>query len=240
MDALEIIRREGEVFYDVAAGADPSRRVPSCPDWDIADLVWHLAEVHRFWAVIVERQLQDPVEAEASAPERPADLDGLVAMGRANLDQLLTALDGADDATPAWTWSTQHDVGFIRRHQVQESFMHRWDIQQAAGGAPPDPVDPEAAADAIDEFLAVSLPWIVDADRPLPGSLHLHCTDTTGEWVIHPDGRVEPVHAKGDVAVRATASDLILALYGRLDLGTAELFGDEALAAELLRRIDVG
>lgn len=237
MDALEIIRREGGRFYDVAAGADPTRQVPSCPDWDIADLVWHLAEVHRFWATIVERQLQSPDEAQAGAPDRPADIDGLVALGRANLDRLLAALDGADDTTPVWTWAAQHDVGFIRRHQVQEAFVHRWDIQQAAGAAP-DPIDPEAAADAIDEVLAVSLPWSVDAERPLPGSVHLHCTDTTGEWLIHPDGRVEAVHAKGDVALRGSAADLILALYARVDLGALEVFGDEAVAAELLRRVE--
>lgn len=239
MDALDIIRRESERFYAVAAAADPTRRVPSCPEWDIADLVWHLSEVHRFWAAIVERQLQEPDEAEAGAPARPDDLDGLVALGRQHLEQLLAALGGADDATPVWTWAAQRDVGFIRRHQVQEAFVHRWDIQQAAG-VDPDPVDAEAAADAIDEVLTVMLPWGVDEGRPLPGSVHLHCTDTTGEWVIHPDGRVEAIHAKGDVAVRATASDLVLALYGRADLSSAEVFGDEAVAAELLRRLDMG
>ncbi|HEU5083481.1 MAG TPA: maleylpyruvate isomerase family mycothiol-dependent enzyme [Acidimicrobiales bacterium] len=238
MDALDIIRREGDAFYAVASTADPTRRVPSCPEWDIADLVWHLAEVHRFWAEVVERQLQDPDEAEAGAPERPGDLEGLVAMGRGNLDRLLTALAGADDDTPVWTWASQRDVGFIRRHQVQEAFIHRWDLQQAAG-VDPDPIDPEAAADAIDELLAMTLPWGVDAGRPLPGSVHLHCTDTTGEWVIHADGRVEAIHAKGDVAVRGTASDLVLALYGRVDLSAVDVFGDEAVAAELLRRLDM-
>ena len=84
-----MIRREGDAFYDAAGGADPTRRVPSCPDWDIADLVWHLAEVHRFWAEIVERQLQDPAEAEAGAPDRPGDLDDLVRLGRDHLERLL-------------------------------------------------------------------------------------------------------------------------------------------------------
>ena len=36
-------------------------------------------------------------------------------------------------------------------------------------------------------------------------------------------------HAKGDVAMRAPASDLLLFLYGRVDRSAAEVFGDESL-----------
>ena len=36
-------------------------------------------------------------------------------------------------------------------------------------------------------------------------------------------------HAKGDVALRATASDLMLFLYGRVDASVGETFGDASL-----------
>jgi predicted lipid carrier protein YhbT len=38
-------------------------------------------------------------------------------------------------------------------------------------------------------------------------------------------------HAKGDVAARGTASDLLLFLYGRIDADGLDVFGDAALLA---------
>ena len=201
--------------------------------------MWHLGEVHWFWGTIADRQLDDPGDAERDKPERPAGYEDLVVFGRSSLDRLIAVLDRSDDSTPVWTWAHRKDVGFIRRHQVQETCVHRWDLQQAAG-RPPDAIDPEAASDSIDEFLSISLPWSVNADRPLDGTVDLQCTDTSGEWLIHGEGRVEPVHAKGDAAVRATASNLLLALYERVTVDELELIGDEALARHLFDMIDVG
>lgn len=93
------------------------------------------------------------------------------------------------------------------------------------------------AADSIDEVLAITLPWGVRPDKPLLGSVHLHATDATGEWLVHTDGRVERAHAKGDVALRGTASDLLLALYQRVPLETVEVIGDGAVAHELVARL---
>jgi hypothetical protein len=70
----------------------------------------------------------------------------------------------------------------------------------------PDPVDPEVASDSIDELLAVTVPRGVSDNKPLPGRVHIHCMDTEGEWFIQPNGNVERIHAKGDVALRGTAS----------------------------------
>lgn len=240
MDLLDAIRRESEAFYAVAERADPARPVPPCPEWTIADLTWHLADVHWFWATIVEEQLHDPSAADRHAPERPAAHDATVAFGRSCVERLVTVLDGADDATPVWTWAPPHDVGFIRRQQVQEAAVHRWDMQVAAGDGPPDAIDADVAVHSIEQFLAVSLPGNVSEDEPLGGSVHLHCTDTSGEWFIHPDGRVEDIHAKGDVAIRGTASDLLLAMYGRVDAGALEVFGDEALGPAFLGTITIG
>jgi hypothetical protein len=36
-------------------------------------------------------------------------------------------------STPAWTWSEDHTVGFIRRRQAHEALIHRIDAEQAAG-----------------------------------------------------------------------------------------------------------
>jgi uncharacterized protein (TIGR03083 family) len=240
MDPLAEIRRESDRFYALAAEADDSaRRVPACPDWDVADLVWHLAEVHWFWATDVEQRASSPDEVEATKPTRPEGLPALIAFGRAEVDHLLQALEATADDVRVWTWALQdeqHCVGFVRRHQVQEAAVHRWDLEQALTGEPAA-MAPEAAADSIDELLAITVPWCVRADKPLPGSVHLHCTDTEGEWLLHADGRVEAIHAKGDAALRGTASDLLLALYKRVPLDRIEVVGDPTVAAALVEAI---
>ena len=47
---------------------------------------------------------------------------------------------------------------------------------------------------------------------------------------------MERTHAKGDVAARGSASDLLLAIRGRVDPRALEIFGDGAV---LLRFIDL-
>ena len=240
MDLLAAIRRDIDRFYAIAATADPTRPVPSCPDWTIADLVWHLAEVHWFWASDIETRASEPDEIEASKPDRPPEHGEVVAWGRSQADRMIELLETTADDVPVWTWAlddSAHNVGFIRRHQVQEAAVHRWDIENAASGTP-QPIEPDAASDAVDEILAITLPWGVGPDQPLPGSVHLHCTDTEGEWFIHPEGRVEPIHAKGDVAIRGTASDLLLGLYTRVPIGDLDVIGDASLANELVARIN--
>ncbi len=241
MDFLDSIRQESELFYKTAEGADPSSRVPSCPEWTVTDLVWHLAEVHWFWATIVDTRATEPEQVEARKPLRPDAYDELVAWGREQVDYLIGALEATPDDTAVWTWAlndADHTVGFVRRHQVQEAAVHRWDLQRATSGGEADPIDAAAAADSIDEFVAITLPWGVHDDKPLPGSVHLHCTDIDGEWFVAPDGAFERTHAKADVALRGTASDLLLALYNRVPVDELDVVGDASIAREMVARVD--
>ena len=43
---LDHIRTESARFRAVLTGCDPTARVPACPDWNAADLVWHLSLIH--------------------------------------------------------------------------------------------------------------------------------------------------------------------------------------------------
>ena len=203
--------------------------------------MWHLGEVHWFWATIIELRASEPDEAEKLKPPRPPEYPELVAWGRSQADRMISILEANDDATPVWTWAlneSDHSVGFIRRHQVQEAAVHRWDLQNAATNGAADPIDPEAASDSIDELLGITLPWSVNAEKPMAGTVHLHCTDTVGEWFIHPDGRVERIHAKGDVAIRGAASDLLLALFKRAGIDTLDFIGDTSLGHALIERVN--
>ena len=73
-------------------------------------------------------------------------------------------------------------------------------------------------------------------------TVHLHCTDAEGEWLVaNRDGEVTVTqeHAKGDVAARGTASDLLLFLWGRVPADALEVFGDADLLARFLQAIRV-
>jgi hypothetical protein len=75
-------------------------------------------------------------------------------------------------------------------------------------------------------------------------TLHFHATDLAvgrGEWTIdvgHTDFDWHHGHGKGDVAVRASASDLLLLVYGRIKPSDDrfETFGDQDLLARWLER----
>lgn len=241
MDFLAAIRRDSDLFYATAAQADPEIMVPSCPDWNIADLVRHLGRVHWFWGTVVELRASDPANLGQESPALPDDYRELIAWGRSQTDRMIRILETTPDETPAWTWAldeSDHTAGFTRRHQVQEAAVHRWDIQNAVAELPPDPIDAEVASDSIDEFLSATMPWSVKEDAALPGSIHIHCTDTPGEWLIQPDGQVEAVHAKGDVAIRGSASSILLALYGRVSLDDLDLIGEPTVARDLIGRLN--
>ena len=225
--------------FDEAVSACPlSAPVPSCPEWTVADLVYHLGGVHRFWAAVVAQRLSSPSGVER--PLRPPPED-LVAWAREQASALQAALAGAEPATPVWTWAAQQDVGFVDRRMAQETAVHRWDAQLAAGA--PEPIDPALASDGVDEFLTV---MVADPrfTRPIGGSVHLHATDTPGEWLVtdRDDGAVLVTreHAKGTVALRGPADRLLLALWGRLPLEDLEIIGERSVAERLLARTSSG
>ncbi|HET7518513.1 MAG TPA: maleylpyruvate isomerase family mycothiol-dependent enzyme, partial [Actinomycetes bacterium] len=63
-------------------------------------------------------------------------------------------------------------------------------------------------------------------------SLHLHATDTEGEWQLRllPAGvEVGRGHAQADATVSGEASDLLLFLWGRAPTDPLERSGDPAL-----------
>jgi hypothetical protein len=102
---------------------------------------------------------------------------------------------------------------------------------QLAGGTT-SPLDAELAADGVDEFFDVFVKRLQGGLAGVDGTIHLHCTDAAGEWLLTPGGdgmTVTREHAKGDVAARGTASDLLLWLWGRVPRDDLQVFGDESL-----------
>jgi uncharacterized protein (TIGR03083 family) len=235
LDALE---EASAAFFEAVSRCPLSAPVPSCPDWTVADLVYHLGGVHRFWGEVVARRLSSPSGVERS--QRPAPED-LVTWAREQAGALQAALAEAEPTTPVWTWAAQQEVAFVDRRMAQETTVHRWDAQLAAGT--PERIDPELASDGVDEFLTV---MVADPrfTAPIGGSVHVHATDTPGEWLITEgdDGAVVVTreHAKGAVALRGPADQLLLGLWGRVPLDDLEIIGDRSVAERLLTRTSLG
>jgi len=117
-----------------------------------------------------------------------------------------------------------------------ETALHRVDGELAAGA--PTPIDTALAVDGVDELFEVSIPHRGTGRLHRGGeTIHLHATDPdlgegAGEWliVLGADAvTVEHAHAKGDVAVRGSASDLLLLLWNRVDSAGLEVFGDRTI-----------
>lgn len=233
VDFLDATRRDGNAFADACSAAGLAAPVPSCPDWNVADLLWHLAEVHHFWrTIVVERR--DTWEGYEQ-PVRPADHD-LAAFYAAGLDELVDVLAAASPAHANWTWTTDHSAGWVIRRMAHETAMHRCDADEAAGRAVA--VEPLLASDGIDEFLTWFIGDTAEGAAPVGGSVHLHCTDVPGEWTVRPmpDGGAEVTreHAKGDAAIRGAAGDILLVLWRRRPLRTVDVVGDAEVAARFV------
>jgi uncharacterized protein (TIGR03083 family) len=252
------IERESERFAVVLAATDPSTRVPSCPDWSAADLLWHLTEVQWFWGTIAAGRLESPETADQDKPERPSEPAAAQALFGTATRRLLDALAGGADDTPVWTWADDQTLGFIRRRQAHEALIHRLDAELSHGEV--TSLDPVLSADGVDEMLSVM--WGTRAwttFRPEGGDLLLSTTDTGDVWRVTfglasgsspatgTEYVDEPVVAPADLdqagppdaEVRAGAAVLDRWLWGRGDLGV-ERSGDPAAQARLDALIDDG
>jgi uncharacterized protein (TIGR03083 family) len=248
LDYLEHLERESARFVAAALAAPPEAPVPTCPGWTAADLLWHLAEVQWFWGEIVRSGARSPDDYEE--PVRPADRGALEAFYRVASGGLLAALAAADPQTPAWTWSSDQTVGFIRRRQAHEALIHRVDAEVTAGER--TPLDPLLSTDGIDEVLRVmygGCPSWATFTPDRVGSLLVSTTDTGRSWVVTmgrftgtrpSDGRaydeatldvVEDDGAPTTAILTGAAADLDCLLWNRPPLGTVERKGDAATMA---------
>lgn len=205
--------------------------IPHIEGWTIGTVLGHTGWVARY----VDRALCSSPEhppRRGDIPEPPpADevLDWFNEATGAVIERFSTV--DLDDIVPTFT-GPQPARWWLRRLS-HETAMHRWDAASAIGSA--QPIDAAQAIDGIDEvlqtFASARLSFEVLAGHG--EVVHLHATDRDdGEWLITLEAdRIEWVHghAKGNVAARGPASDLLLLLWGRIPPSRLELFGDATL-----------
>ncbi len=218
----------------IARSAGPAGKTPATPEWNMAKLLKHTGTTHRWVIGITKtREFVNPGDLDLELPVDDASYPDWLEHGAGDL---VTALGALDSSTPMWSWAGDDRAGFWSRRMAHETTIHRWDAQSAAGDH--DDIDPEFAADGIDErieYLTPSMKFNPSGADALVGhgeSVHVHATDTVGEWVLrfNPEGLdVERTHDKGDVALRGASRDLLLYLVGRRDLEGIDVFGDASV-----------
>ena len=233
---LETLEREGETLAAAARGR-LSLPVPTCPGWTVGDLLDHTGGVYRFWTQIATGMTDRSMVVREPGPAPEV----VVEWFEEGLARLTETLRSADPDTPIWTWAPVEDptVSWIIRRMAHETCVHRWDAQNAVGS--PNSIESEFAADGIDELLFVFLPAWPELHRGDGTTAHVHSTDAEGEWFVRMDDgnfTVTREHKKGDVALRAPAGDVLLALWERIPLTDLEVLGDESAAKTLIAGID--
>jgi uncharacterized protein (TIGR03083 family) len=242
---LDELRRQGELMAGAADRAGLATAVPSCPSWQVKDLLRHTGYIDR-WAArhITEcpREVIDgPSEAEIlRGGATDPDLLDWFRTGHTALVETLTAADPAVDC--ATFMAAPSPLAFWARRQAHETAIHRADAERAAAVTPDYPA--EFAADGIDELITgfgarrKYQPQPQSQPQPQPqqhpgrsadgGLLRVVTTDTADAWSIEiRHDRLQPRREPGaDTApgagctVSGPASGLYLYVWNRV--GAAE------------------
>jgi uncharacterized protein (TIGR03083 family) len=222
-------------------GADPSVRVPSCPDWSVGDLARHVAEVYLHKAECI-RLRAFPEEW----PPGVLDPDPVISLDKTHA-VLIERFSAHSAADPAATWyEPDQTVGFWIRRMAQETVIHRIDAELAAGG-PVSPIPDDLAVDGIDEVLKLfvgygSTHWLDDFGSLLDAPDERPVSVSTGHraWTLTAvagrDGRPGQVNVadaatgtEGEALVSGDAAPLLRWLWNRADDASVRISGDAAL-----------
>ena len=254
IDFNAVLAANSHRFREVLAGVLRQSGCRRCPDWAADDLLWHLTEVQSFWLTIVDQGLQTDEQVGAvTAPGRPVDRDAAIALFERVSFHLAMKLDVTGDDVPAWTWTPNHTVGWVRRRQAQEALMHRVDAEQP--GRVPSEIDPDSprtgSTSCSRQFGSEPPAWAFDPCgmlvevRSAPTGRAWHVTlgrfrgvDPSGQGHDEPD--YQPMSGPGgpaDAVLEGAPGDLLLWLWGRADGAGISATGDQAARAALREAI---
>lgn len=242
---LAALRAEGAAFHTAietaAASGQLDAQVPTCPDWTVRELAFHLARVHRYVASHVARG--ETTKPGRPAPEPTEGVDPLETFDR-HFAELLRVLESVEPDLPAYNWAPQAKRAvFWHRRMAVETAVHRWDAQVAAG--PAEPVDAKLATDGITEVVDSMLPAGIRRGpvEGVRGVVALHAVDVGQNWYVRLRGEglalldtdtlLDDDHPHERAQATGTASDLLLGLYGRVPFDVIEVAGDPRLLQAL-------
>ena len=199
------------------------------------------------------------VAARAVAAARLAAVDGLAVMRASLTVGLVVVLAAGGALRPRAHEVARRHVLRIRvpgdelvedasvAVQLQEIAVHTYDAQVTLGA--PQPLPDEAALDGVEEFqftcCATTVAWPHE-----PAVVDYHATEGRSWrlWLSGDGARIARLSAPGtlpataagedpdaaDASARGTASELVLAFYGRIPVDSLELDGDRRIFDQLI------
>lgn len=256
----EIVAQTRQLASFLKARDEPSDArvaLPSCPGWNIGQLLRHLGGVQRWAEEVVRTRADGPVPDEYHGElieYADEDLAVVLPWLVESAAMLAGTLHEAGPRVAVWTPVPAGSAEFYARRFTHEALMHRADVILALGEE--FTVDPPVAADALDEWMELgALPLHLDRDprvRELLGpgrTLRLHATDEglggEADWLVDLTGEVVDWRRSREpaaVTVEAPLTALLLLVYGRLTPAAAgaTVTGDENLLAFWLERVGFG
>lgn len=237
---LDALRTDGPAFAAAVAEAPPDTPVLSCPGWSVTDLTNHLALVYRWIGSFAGSGVTTapPPRDSLSVPDGEP-----LKLWQQAYDELVGVFTEVDPEAPAWHWAPQpKQAAFWLRRVAIETAVHRWDAQLAIAAG--EPIESRLAADGVSEAMDTLLP----AGRGKStgshlGVVHVVAPDVEQEWYVRLRGQgvalldtdtildTDDHHTRAEIS--GTASDLLLALWGRIGFDMLEVAGDQSLLAGL-------
>ncbi|WP_217213536.1 maleylpyruvate isomerase family mycothiol-dependent enzyme [Streptomyces sp. AC550_RSS872] len=234
METQEFVRsldREGRLLAAAAEQAGTDAKVPTCPEWQVRDLVRHTGMVHRWAAAFVAEGRMSP-HPGGGLP----DLDGAELLGwfREGHRHLVDTLAAAPADVRCWHFlPAPSPLAFWARRQAHETTVHRFDAEAALGGTP-SRIDAGFAADGVDELLCAFHARPKSRVRSAePRVLRVRATDTDGAvWTVRlsqePPAAERGDTAQADCEIAGPAAQVYLSLWNRQPF--PDVTGDESIA----------
>ncbi len=232
---LAAVEVDSTRVLELARSGDLSESIGHLPRWKRRDLVAHLGGVHRWATEIVNTSSMD------GPGSRKSKLDGveLCDWFEEGAEALVAALESKDPHGPCPNFNPGSEKVFSwwARRQAHETAVHRWDMEASFGET--RPIDSALAADGVDEFLDVFVR--TRGKQTLDTTLVLTTSNPGRSWTLRPaekPGRIDVIAGRdsgAEAEVVGDAEAMLLALWGRLGVGAADLDvqGDTSVALHL-------
>jgi uncharacterized protein (TIGR03083 family) len=232
-------------------GADLSMPVPSCPGWNVSQLLRHIDGGQRWAQEIVATRASEPPpdtalrDLSGATDDDPAAVAASLTEAAAAL--ALTLTDAGPDAQ-MWCPVAGGGAAFYARRFLHETAIHRADAALALGLD--FTLDTDIAVDAVDEWMELGClpfhfevhPWMRELLGP-DRTIGLHATDTDAHWLLDLTGDAitwrrsdEPAAAE----IRGQVTDLLLTIYRRRPVAGLAVAGDAGLVDFWLERVGFG
>jgi uncharacterized protein (TIGR03083 family) len=250
----EIVAQTDALRAYITPCADLTRPVPTCPGWNVSQLIRHVDGGHRWAAELVGTAAAEPTSdvqlrnLSGYLDEDPASLDSALADGAA---QLAAVLRTAGPDAQMWTPVSDGTAAFYARRFTHETAVHRADAALALGAD--YALDGDVAVDAVDEWLELGSlpmhfnvhPWMRELLGP-DRTIGLRATDVAdGDWLVDLNGDAIAWRRGAEAAtavVSGPVTDLLLLIYRRRPaVGDGiNIAGDAGLVHFWLERVAFG